>query len=256
MAPFTLAEFYNLTGLTSDTINENYVVHLISSITSMIEDEIGEIFTPVTVDDTYGDKYDFYGNGTGLVKIGPWNENGLEVYIGALDQVADTPLVLNVDYRIRRRSDYIRQSTKADPVVAIEFLSSIFDNYYYNNYRYSNNFDRYESPKLMDNMFVRIRGDYGWVVPGSTGSAYESDIYNIILHAVHKSALNMQATNAGGGNGLLEAERSLTLERKYKISDEMFNSFLMLGVDPVHSKLLSKVIRKYKNILQTNVRIS
>jgi hypothetical protein len=226
----TPTQFYAYTGLTSSDVNTNYLTYLLSSIDEIITDNIGSLFTLVTIDSTNTDPdfqyMDFQGSNLNLIKIGAWQANDLVIKRGYYPYTSTQTLktlTLNQDYLLKYYQDR-KLYGRVNPVVAIQLLVG----------------------KLYPDEFIRVTGIMGW------SNGYPADLADLIFELI-RSKLFYNETQVSNSGQTISSEKSANLSVTYATDSTSAQSLAKVITSDKEVKIL---LNKYKQNSLSQISIS
>jgi hypothetical protein len=218
------------------TSNEDaYIVYLLTQINDIIQQEIGVLFSLVSVNSLQANPdlqyMDFPGNNLDYVTgIGAWQKTGLVVKLGAYPfnnlNTLQT-LLIDQNYRLVRFKERIL-SGYPNPVIGIRLINQ----------------------KLYPNQFLRLTGTYGW------SNGMPADLENLFYEIIKTKFEYNRNMSISGGAGFSTGLRSLTLSESYSFSPELIKRSRELAFDPANNPDVNRIINNYKQYTIKSVRIS
>jgi hypothetical protein len=243
----TVSSFLTYSGYTSENVNIDYLTRLLDTISEIIEEELGTLFTLVEINSVNPDpmfRYiDVPGHNLDFIRIGAWQATGLNISIGTYGtQVPSlTNLVLNRDYTLKYYQDRALPG-HANPVVAIRLIGNQYGGYYSGWYGGSN--------KLDAESFLRITGTLGW--SNGLPKRLEDLIYEIVKTKLERN----QNMTQSGGKGVANSEKSVRLTFSYSSGSEDLNKARSLAFDIMGDPDVAKALNRYKQYTFKTATIS
>lgn len=237
----TKTSFYNYSGYSASTVNDQAVDYFLTTFQELIEEKLGYVFSINAV--TESDKFNYFVKNTdyqNFIIIGAWQESGLTIKQGSYDDSNSTnivgdPLVEGQDYELFRfKTGYQKLPAslgKDNPVVAIKLYCNI-----------------------LEGEFLRIYGNWGF----SNGLP---DDLCYLLYTALKNAIeyNDSTTNSflaggsGAGGGAVEKIKEYTTAVDFSRDEESRAFARNYFLDFLNSPNATKLMNKYLiNFEQTN----
>jgi hypothetical protein len=254
----TSTQYYAYSGYNSTNTNVSYLNYLLGSVNSIILDEIGidNLFALEAWDSTNTDptkQYkDFTGHNSELVKIEAW-QTDITVQLGYY--IAVSPTMQTLTYG----KDYIFETYKNQGkiVVGIKLVGVGNNTVSYGlNYNsgYNNSYAQFGASnlqrKLLPNQFLRIRGTKGW------SNGFPDDLNNLLYQLVKANIEYNAMMTKTQGAGIISSESTLSRSRSVKVNDETVNNYRKSAFDIVKNPDVQRILNKYKQYTQNNIRIS
>jgi hypothetical protein len=254
----TATQYYAYSGYSSSNTNVSYLNYLLGSVNNIITDEIGidnlfalEVWDTTNSDPTKQYK-DYLGHNSELVKIEAW-QTDITVQLGYY--LTPTPTLQTLVYS----KDYVFETYKNQNkiVVGIKLIGSgnNLPNYSFNyNYSFNNGYASFgasnDQRKLSPNQFLRITGTKGWT------NGFPDDLNDVLYQLVKaKVEYNTMMTKTQGA-GIVSSESTLSRSRSTKQTDDTLNNYRKAAFDIVNDPDVQRILNKYKQYTQTNIRIS
>ena len=211
-----------------------FISYLLQSLNDSIQQELGTLFTLVSVNASQADPslqyMDFPGNNLDYVTgIGAWQRTGLIVKLSAYPVVNTAnfqTLVIDQDYRLVTFKERVLPGYP-NPVIGIRLLRS----------------------KLYINQFLRITGTLGW--SNGMPADLERLLYEMIKH-IFEYNRNMSLS---GGAGYSTGLRSLTLSENYSMNPKLMEYSSRLAFDVFNDPRVQRIIKDYKQYTFKTTRI-
>lgn len=237
----SLTDFLSRTGLTQSEVNVDYINYLLSAISEMIQDEVGETFSLTLIDEDNPIKY--RGLNKDMRKINCWQDDvNFKVVLGYYGE--ETPVTVDL---VRNRDYfplYYKDSTDPSftrPIYAIRLIDYYYrfrTGYYWRNYGLSTiGLNRSTAP-IYDLAFLEISGNRGF------SDGFPTDLIDLIYEVVKEKNYYNQRQTDSSGSGAVTEEKDLTTSVKY--GDVDVERTRGVAIDFLDDPRIKQSINKYK----------